>query len=196
MIPDEADFSLSSYRFDLPPEQIAQFPPEERGASRLLVLPRKGASDPRPELRHSMFGDLPDCLPENALIIANNSRVLQARLLGSRGTGGKVEFLLLTPLPLVMERARPDKRPGGTGGAEAFSAEAEGLVRCGGSVREGETFAFGAGISVTVLESGPFGQRRVRLAWQGDLAKAFAATGHIPLPPYIKRADGEEDLSR
>ena len=95
-----------------------------------------------------------------------------------------------------MERARPDKRPGGTGGAEAFSAEAEGLVRCGGSVREGETFAFGAGISVTVLESGPFGQRRVRLAWQGDLAKAFAATGHIPLPPYIKRADGEEDLSR
>ena len=196
MIPDEADFSLSSYRFDLPPEQIAQFPPEERGASRLLVLPRKGASDPRPELRHGMFGDLPDCLPENALIIANNSRVLQARLLGSRGTGGKVEFLLLTPLPLVMERARPDKRPGGTGGAEAFSAEAEGLVRCGGSVREGETFAFGAGISVTVLESGPFGQRRVRLAWQGDLAKAFAATGHIPLPPYIKRADGEEDLSR
>ena len=103
MIPDEADFSLSSYRFDLPPEQIAQFPPEERGASRLLVLPRKGASDPRSELRHGMFGDLPDCLPENALIIANNSRVLQARLLGSRGTGGKVEFLLLTPLPLVME---------------------------------------------------------------------------------------------
>lgn len=196
MIPDEADFSLSSYRFDLPSEQIAQFPPEERGASRLLVLPRKGASDPRPELRHGMFGDLPDCLPDNALIIANNSRVLQARLLGSRGTGGKVEFLLLTPLPLVMERARPDKRLGGTGGAEAFSAEAEGLVRCGGSVREGETFAFGAGISVTVLESGPFGQRRVRLAWQGDLAKAFAATGHIPLPPYIKRADGEEDLSR
>ena len=121
-----------------------------------------------------MFGDLPDCLPENALIIANNSRVLQARLLGSRGTGGKVEFLLLTPLPLVMERARPDKRLGGTGGAEAFSAEAEGLVRCGGSVREGETFAFGAGISVTVLESGPFGQRRVRLAWRGHRAYPVA----------------------
>ena len=186
MIPDEADFSLSSYRFDLPPEQIAQFPPEERGASRLLVLPRKGASDPRPELRHGMFGDLPDCLPENALIIANNSRVLQARLLGSRGTGGKVEFLLLTPLPLVMERARPDKRLGGAGGAEAFSAEAEGLVRCGGSVREGETFAFGAGISVTVLESGPFGQRRVRLAWQGDLAKAFAATAGLHFTPAMR----------
>ena len=192
MIPEEADFFLSSYRFDLPPEQIAQFPPEERGASRLLVMPRKGAPDPCPELRHAMFSELPDLLPPGALIVANNSRVLQARLLGSRFTGGKVEFLLLTPLPLVMERASPDK----AGGADAFSAEAEGLVRCGGSVREGETFAFGAGIRVTVLESGPFGKRRVRLAWRGDLAKAFAATGHIPLPPYIKRADGEEDLSR
>ncbi len=192
MIPEEADFFLSSYRFDLPPEQIAQFPPEERGASRLLVMPRKGAPDPCPELRHAMFSELPDLLPPGALIVANNSRVLQARLLGSRFTGGKVEFLLLTPLPLVMERASPDK----VGGADAFSAEAEGLVRCGGSVREGETFAFGAGIRVTVLESGPFGKRRVRLAWRGDLAKAFAATGHIPLPPYIKRADGEEDLSR
>ena len=124
MIPEEADFFLSSYRFDLPPEQIAQFPPEERGASRLLVMPRKGAPDPCPELRHAMFSELPDLLPPGALIVANNSRVLQARLLGSRFTGGKVEFLLLTPLPLVMERASPDK----VGGADAFSAEAEGLV--------------------------------------------------------------------
>ncbi|WP_022654922.1 tRNA preQ1(34) S-adenosylmethionine ribosyltransferase-isomerase QueA [uncultured Desulfovibrio sp.] len=192
MIPEEADFFLSSYRFDLPLEQIAQFPPEERGASRLLAMPRKGAPDPRPELRHAMFSELPDMLPPDALIVANNSRVLQARLLGSRSTGGNVEFLLLTPLPLVMERAAPDK----TGGADAFSAEAEGLVRCGGSVREGEIFTFGAGIRVTVLESGPFGKRRVLLAWRGVLAKAFAATGHIPLPPYIKRADGEEDLIR
>lgn len=127
----------------------------------------------------------PPLLPENALIVANNSRVLQARLLGSRATGGRVEFLLLTPLPLVLAQAAPDTRAGAEG---VFCAEAEGLVRAGGSVREGETFDFGAGIRVTVLHSGPFGRRRVRLRWQGDLAKAFAATGHIPLPPYIKRA--------
>ena len=192
MTPEEADFFLSGYRFDLPPEQIAQFPPEERGTSRLLVMPRHGAADPRPELRHAAFGELPDLLPPDAQIVANNSRVLQARLLGLRSTGGKVEFLLLTPLPLVMERAAPHRADG----ADAFSAEAEGLIRCGGSVREGETLAFGAGIRVTLLESGPFGRRRVRLVWRGDLARAFAATGHIPLPPYIKRADGEEDLSR
>ncbi len=128
MTPEEADFFLSGYRFDLPPEQIAQFPPEERGTSRLLVMPRHGAADPRPELRHAAFGELPDLLPPNALIVANNSRVLQARLLGLRSTGGKVEFLLLTPLPLVMERAAPHRADG----ADAFSAEAEGLIRCGG----------------------------------------------------------------
>ena len=182
---EETDFLLENYRFDLPQEQIAQFPPSERGGSRLLVMPRTGALN----LRHEKFCDLPDCLPEGALLIANNSRVLQARLLGTRSTGGKVEFLLLTPLPLVVERGRADKNGG-------FSAEAEGLVRSGGSIREGESFDFGAGIGVTVLESGPFGQRRVRLSWKGDLAAAFAATGHIPLPPYIKRPDAEDDLSR
>lgn len=190
MIPEEADFLLQSYCFDLPQEQIAQFPSEERGGSRLLILPRSGDT----ALCHERFANLPDCLPQGALLVANNSRVLQARLLGTRATGGKVEFLLLTPLPLLLERALPDKR--GARGCGTFSAEAEGLVRSGGSVREGETFAFGAGISVTVLESGPFGHRRVRLAWQGDLAAAFASTGHIPLPPYIKRADGQEDMSR
>ena len=182
---EEADFWLESYNFDLPQERIAQFPPEERGTSRLMVLPRTGAV----ELTHARFADLPDLLPPGALLVANNSRVLQARLLGTRATGGKVEFLLLTPLPLVLERAVPAK----TGG---LVAEAEGLVRSGGSVRDGETFDFGAGIRVTVLESGAFGRRRVRLHWEGDLAKAFAATGHIPLPPYIKRPDGDEDRSR
>jgi S-adenosylmethionine:tRNA ribosyltransferase-isomerase len=182
---EEADFWLESYNFDLPQERIAQFPPEERGNSRLMALPRTGPL----ELTHAQFADLPDLLPPGALLVANNSRVLQARLLGTRATGGKVEFLLLTPLPLVLERARPDKLGG-------LAAEADGLVRSGGSIRDGESFDFGAGIKVTVLESGPFGQRRVRLHWTGDLARAFAATGHIPLPPYIKRPDGEEDKSR
>ena len=183
----DEDFALAAYRYDLPPGQIAQFPPETRGGSRLLVLPRRGEF----QLEHHQFADLPELLPEGALLVANNSRVLQARLLGTRGTGGKVEFLLLTPLPLVRESARRRK-----GTAEGWSAEVSGLVRCGGSIREGESVVFGAGITVTVLESGPFGQRRVRLDWEGDLASAFAATGHIPLPPYIKRSDDAEDLSR
>ena len=141
------------------------------------------------ELTHARFADVAQYLPKDALLIVNNSRVLQARLLGMRPSGGKVEFLLLSPLPLVVAAATSEKNGW-------FAAEAQGLVRSGGRVQEGETFTFGAGISVTVLESGPFGQRRVRLQWQGDLAEAFAATGHIPLPPYIKRPDDDEDQSR
>lgn len=191
---DEKDFFLSSYRFDLPDAQIAQFPPEQRGQSRLMVMPRKARHDSIMELEHGLFGDLGKYLPENALLIVNNSKVLQARLLGMRPTGGKVEFLLLSPLPLVVAAAVP--RRGLQGEDGWFEAEAHGLVRAGGRVNEGDTITFGAGISVTVLESGPFGQRRVKLAWKGDLAEAFAATGHIPLPPYIKRPDDDEDQTR
>lgn len=181
------DFLLQKYTFELPPEQIAQFPPDHRGNSRLMVISRRG--DAAPE--HHMFSELPACLPPGALLVANNSRVLQARLLGTRSTGGKVEFLLLTPLPLVLQQAVPARD-----GDCDMCAEVEGLVRSGGSIRDGETLRFGAGIHVTILESGPFGRRRVRLSWRGDLAEAFAATGHIPLPPYIKRADDEEDAGR
>ena len=82
----EDDFLLQNYTYELPQEQIAQYPPEQRGTSRLLTMRRNGALD----LEHHMFSDLPDCLPEGALLVANNSRVLQARLLGSRSTGGGV----------------------------------------------------------------------------------------------------------
>ncbi|MDR3361574.1 MAG: tRNA preQ1(34) S-adenosylmethionine ribosyltransferase-isomerase QueA [Desulfovibrio sp.] len=187
-IPDETDFLLSGYRYDLPPERIAQFPPEERGASRLMIMPRIGEL----ALDHRQFEDLPDCLPKNALLVANNARVLPARLIGSRSTGGKVEFLLLTPLPLLTRQAKPDKR----GKDNVFSAEAHGLLKAGGVVGVGESFDFGAGISLTVLETGSFGERRVRLTWHGDPVKAFTATGHIPLPPYIKRTDDIEDKIR
>ncbi len=191
---DEKDFWLSSYRFDLPEAQIAQYPPEERGQSRLMVLPRHGGSQGGEtilDVKHAQFADLRSFLPKDCLFVVNNSRVLQARLLGTRPSGGKVEFLLLSPLPLVVEAAQPVKLQDGW-----LEAEARGLVRAGGRVNDGDTFLFGAGIKVTVLESGPFGQRRVMLAWQGDLAEAFAATGHIPLPPYIKRRDDDEDQSR
>ncbi len=191
---DEKDFWLSSYRFDLPEEQIAQYPPETRGDSRLMVLPRrvaKGAGEAILDIQHTQFSQLREHLPKDCLFVVNNTRVLQARLLGTRPSGGKVEFLLLSPLPLVVAAAEPLKLQEGW-----FEAEAKGLVRAGGRVNDGDVFYFGAGIRVTVLESGPFGQRRVLLAWKGDLAEAFAATGHIPLPPYIKRRDNDEDMSR
>ncbi len=189
MFTDEKDFLLTSYQFDLPEQYIAQYPPEERGHSRLMVMQRKAR--PPKELIHTNFSNLGEHIPSDCLLIVNNSRVLQARLLGTRSTGGKVEFLLLTPLPLVTAAAKAiDGKEGW------YQAEAGGLIRTGGRVNDGDEFNFGAGISVKVLESGPFGQRTVLLTWHGDLAEAFAATGHLPLPPYIKRSDDNEDQSR
>lgn len=185
----DTDFLLASYQYTLPDAQIAQFPPTQRGQSRLLVMPRHAGTGEVCAIEHTIFANIDAYLPKGTLLVVNNSRVLQARLLGVRPSGGKVEFLLLTPLPLLVASATIQKDGW-------YSAEAQGLVRAGGRVHEGETFAFGAGIRVTVLESGPFGQRRVCLLWQGDVAKAFAATGHLPLPPYIKRPDANEDRIR
>ncbi len=192
VVPDPEDVLLESYDFPLPETSIAQFPPEVRGASRLLVMERRHTpSGPAP--RHAMFSELARWLPPGALIVANNSRVLPARLAGRReSTGGRVEFLLLTPLPLLLAEGSA-----GAHSAEARgTATAEGLVRCGGRLREGERLSLNGGIGLTILEKGPFGRHTVRLHWQGDLAAAFIQAGEIPLPPYIRRPAGRDDAER
>lgn len=181
----DKDYLLSSYAYDLPEELIAQTPPAERGTSRLMVVQRTGDL----AIRHRHFADLVDELPEGALLVANNSRVLPARLRGLRHTGGKVEFLLLSPLPAIMARAR-ETEPG------VWQAEAEGLVRSGGHPAPGEWLHFGACLAVCLQERGDFGRWQVILQWQGDLAGDFEAEGSMPLPPYIRREDGEGDRER
>lgn len=190
--PGPEDILLESYDFPLPEASIAQFPPEARGASRLLVMDRRDTPSGAPP-RHAMFSELARWLPAGALIVANNSRVLPARLAGRReSTGGKVEFLLLTPLPLLLAGAPADSPPAATHG----TAVAEGLVRCGGRLREGERLSLNGGIRLTLLKKGPFGRHSVRLDWQGDLAAAFIKAGEIPLPPYIRRPAGRNDAER
>jgi len=177
------DFLLSSYRYELPKAQIAQYPPAQRGGSRLLVLNRHTG-----HVRHSDFPQLADHLPPRALLVANSSRVIAARLSSMRSTGGKVEFILLTPLPLVLENAQ-DKGNG------LYLAEVECLLRSSKKMQKGESLAFSS-LRMTVLEPGPYGQYRAHLEWQGDLSRHFAHEGHIPLPPYIRRQNTPEDAER
>lgn len=138
------------------------------------------------ELLFRRFKDLPALLPDNSLLVANNSKVLPARLFGKRETGGKVEFLLLTPLPLL------DPLPGAGG----LRAEAEGLLRASKGLRPGEMIEMEGGLRVEVEKVGEFGKSKVVLHWSGELAEIFLAHGHQPLPPYIKRPDSAVDFER
>lgn len=192
--PDETGipepYRLSSYVYELPEERIARRPAEKRDASRLLLLDRAAeAAEAR------TFADLPDLLaakfPQGGLLIANNSRVFPARIYGRRATGGRVELLLLTPLPLLHVKPLPHGW---------LSAEAEGLVRTAKRMKEGETGIFdapeGMALGVTLLERGEYGRCRLRLEWQGDLGAILNEIGHMPLPPYLAREDDASDRER
>ncbi|MGE4297451.1 MAG: tRNA preQ1(34) S-adenosylmethionine ribosyltransferase-isomerase QueA [Desulfovibrionaceae bacterium] len=183
------DFHLHSYRYHLEQDRIAQVPADRRDASRLCVLDRATGGT-----RMVSFADLPDLLPEGALVVANNARVLPARIHGRKPTGGRVEFLLLTPLPLIgagQPVAEGAAGPEGTGrqdGQGAWrEATVEGLLKASKGFKPGDTVAFAPDCRLTVAEVGDFGRCRVALAWQGDLAGIFCRIGSMPLPPYIKR---------
>lgn len=179
------DYDLADYAFDLPENLVASYPPQKRGSSRLMVLDRAGRNLPI----DSIFSDLPKFLPGGALLVANNSRVLPARLHGFRKTGGKVEFLLLTPLPVLLKDAAENPATG------LYSHEAECLLRAGGKIAQGEIIEFDDKFSVKVIEKMDYGKCGVILSWKGDLEKIFEH-GEIPLPPYLRRKAEAEDSIR
>jgi S-adenosylmethionine:tRNA ribosyltransferase-isomerase len=190
---------VRDFDFDLPPELIAQEPPPERGAARLLVLDRASGS-----LAHSRVAALPDLLRAGDLLVVNNTRVFPARLLGRRvPSGGAVECLLVRPVPVpefgAGVRCQSSVPEFGTGGSDA-SAVWEALVHPGQKLKPGARVVF-EGIHTLhgeVLERRFFGRRLVRL-WTEDgstVDAAVDAIGHVPLPPYIKRDDRVADRDR
>ena len=186
----DPNFALADYVYELPETQIARHPAEKRDGSRLLVLDREtGSATPK------HFAELPEILaarfPHGALIVANNSRVFPARIFGRRATGGRVELLLLSPLPCFHVEHMPNGRQ---------SAVAEALVRTAKRMKEGETALFedsgAANLTVTLLVRGEYGRCRVRLEWTGEILEIFNKIGHIPLPPYLEREDDASDRER
>lgn len=182
------DFLLESYNFELPEEQIAQTPAQRREASRLLCLERQGKSGIA-SLRDALFADLPQYLPKGALLVANNARVLPARIRWQRSGGSKAEFLLLSPLPYLLEAMWED--------AEGRKhAKAEILLKPSAKFPIGETLNLKKDLSCHILEKGEYGRHLVDLRWRGDLEKIFQEAGLLPLPPYIKREADFADQDR
>jgi S-adenosylmethionine:tRNA ribosyltransferase-isomerase len=156
------------FSFDLPEELIAQHPAQRRGESRLLVLDR--ASGAR---THSMVASLADYIEPGTVMVFNDSRVRKARIYGAAlDTAAKAEFLLLRRLP--------------DGSWEAQSTKLK-------KQRPGRRYALPEGVVATVLEQGD----TIRLAFEPAIDDAYLErSGHVPLPPYIKREDEAEDEER
>jgi S-adenosylmethionine:tRNA ribosyltransferase-isomerase len=177
---------LEEFDYQLPPELIAQRPLASRDASRMMVLEREAES-----FRDQVFQDLPRVLAPGDLLVFNNTQVFPARLLGRR------QGLRSQPIG----RHNPAAREFLRGEVELLLTRQEsedvweGLVHPGRKVRTGEVLLFGEGeLEAEVVGRGDYGVRRVRLrAREGTVEEAIDRLGHVPLPPYIRRADEAAD---
>ena len=149
------------FYYDLPEELIAQTPLEKRDTSRLMVLDRQTG-----EVTHKHFYDIIDYLKPGDCLVMNDSRVLPARLLGHRPTGGAVEVLLLRDL-----------------GSKRWEC----LCKPGRKMQVGNEVLFGDGeLTATVVEVKEDGNRIVEFHYDGIFLEVLERLGKMPLPPYIK----------
>ena len=161
----------SSYDYDLPKELIATHPVSPADSAKLLVYNRTTQT-----ITHTTFKHLMDFLPENLSVFLNDTKVIKARIFGTKETGGKVELLLNKPL--FMDRY---------------------LVMIGGKVRVGTQLFFDENLMAEVLEVNEDGSRIVKFSQNDkkldflELVEILNKIGHLPLPPYMNRSDEKED---
>ena len=159
----------SDFEYDLPPDLIAQEPLPDRSASRLLVLDRATGA-----ITHRRFADLPDLVTPADVLVLNASRVIPARLRGTRENGAAAELLLVR---------------------EDADGSWLALGHPGGKLKPGRRVRLGPDSEIEILEVLGGGLRRVRFAGSIDARATLARYGEVPLPPYIRRppapADGE-----
>lgn len=153
--------SKSDFYYDLPEELIAQDPLSDRSSSRLLKLDKNTG-----EYSHHVFKEITEFLNPGDCLVLNNTKVIPARLFGTKeGTGANVEFLLL-------KRLENDKW--------------ECLVKPGRRVHVGDTFTYGDGcLKSKVIEITPEGNRIIQFIYEGIFEEILDKLGEMPLPPYI-----------
>jgi len=162
---------ISDFDYDLPSDLIAQTPLEQRDASRMLVLDRREQA-----WIDSSFKEFTRYLRPNDVVVVNNSRVIPARLKGSRDTGGQVEIFLVREIEKLIWEA---------------------LVRPGNRLKQGARVSFGEGKLVAEILDHPGTElRRIRFHCEDSFDDLLAQIGSTPLPPYIKRPSGASATDR
>jgi S-adenosylmethionine:tRNA ribosyltransferase-isomerase len=163
---------LDDFSFILPDELIAQYPAPQREDARLMVLDRATA-----QITTGFVPDLSSYFRRGDLLVVNDTRVRPARLLGHKESGGQVEAFLLQRQP---------------GKQELWSC----LTRASKSPRPGSRLFFPGTLSGTVQGVDAQGLTLIEFACDGDFIAAVEQFGHVPLPPYIRRADEALDRER
>ena len=155
------ELKKSDFYFDLPQELIAQDPLEDRSSSRLLVLDKETG-----EMEHRVFHDIVEYLHEGDCLVLNNTKVIPARLMGTKkDTGATIEVLLL-------KRRENDIW--------------ETLVKPGKKAKPGTVITFGDGLLTgTVVDIVDEGNRLIQFSYEGIFEEVLDKLGEMPLPPYI-----------
>lgn len=157
----------SSYWYDLPAEYIAQHPKDKRSESRMMLLNRSTG-----QVDHDHFNDIIKYLNATDILVVNNTKVIPARLFGTKSTGAKVEVFLL----------------------EQLSEDTwECLVKPGKRLRIGAEIIFSNDLKAEIIDHADEGGRIVKFFWKGDFWQILDSIGKIPLPPYIKRESTKKD---
>lgn len=157
---------IQEFDYDLPPELIAQQPTERRGDSRMMVVRRREGT-----IEHARFEDFPARMSANDVLVLNDTRVIPARAWGKRGEAD-IEFLFVRELEPGLWEA---------------------LCRPARKVRDGERIDFAPGVDAVVAGEGAEGLRTLRF-FRTDVLAVLREVGYAPLPPYIKRPRGREDM--
>lgn len=168
-------YPTSAFDYPLPPELIAHHPAPDRAESRLLVVHRAAGRAP---FEDRTFRDIVDLIPPGDVLVLNETRVIPARLLGTRTGGGAAEVVLLRPAQ------------------GAWSDEWTALVRPGARLRAGRRVHVAPELEVEVLDVLEDGTRRVKLHTPLDVRDAIMRFGRLPLPPYIDREVEPADTER
>ena len=158
------------YDYDLPTDRIAQSPSQKRDESRLMVVNRTTEA-----IKHKVFRDIVHLIPQGDAIVVNTTRVIRARLLGTRDSGAPAEVFLLKSL-----------------GADRYEA----MVHPGGKLKPGRRVHVSPDLEIEILEATERRTRIVKLRSTLPIDEAIERFGHTPLPPYIDRADEPADSER